>query len=63
MRKMSQIRHAQPQITDHPIMERKRDTCLRMIDFARTVQNLGRHVSKSPAQPSIHFCRPQDSSH
>ena len=35
MRKMSQIRHAQPQMTDHPIM------VTGMIDFAGTVQNFG----------------------
>ena len=61
---MSQIRHVQPQITDHPIMvTRKENTSLRMIDFAEQFRTLGRHVSESPAQPSIHFCRPQDSSH
>ena len=58
---MSQIRHAQPQITDHPHGNRKRDTSLRMIDILpEQFRTLGRHVSKSPVQPSIHICRPQD---
>ena len=61
---MSQIRHAQPQITAHPIMVTGKETLvLEWSILPEQFRTLGRHVSESPAQPSIYFCRPQDSSH